>query len=52
MSVTELMAMGFSRYELYAYYHRRGQSYARKSVKEGKILFDTEKFEKFRMKTK
>lgn len=50
MSISELIEMGFSRYDLYAYYHRRGQSYARKSPGNGKIMFDTEKFEKFRMK--
>ena len=46
MSTTELTKMGFSRWSLMAYYHRKNQRYAFKTPGSGKILFDTAEFAK------
>ncbi len=53
MRATELEKMGFPRdYLLYAY-RRRGQNYAWKATpaSNSPILFDTEAFEKWRIRT-
>lgn len=53
MRATELEKMGFPReYLLYAY-RRKGQNYAWKAIpaRNSPILFDTEVFEKWRLRT-
>lgn len=52
MSITELMALGFSRDFLNQCAHRKGQTYASKTLGGGKWLFDTAEFEKQRVKFK
>lgn len=53
MKATELEKMGFPRNYLLKAYRRTGQNYAWKttSAKNSPIVFDTEKFEKWRMRT-
>lgn len=50
MKLTELEKVGFSRRFLLKAYRRKGQSYAWKmsAASNSPILFDTEKFEKWR----
>lgn len=52
MSITELETMGFSKRALIQYAHIANQNFTmRNNVgKKGKILFDTEEFEKWRLK--
>lgn len=52
MSLTELTALGFSRDYLYNMAHRRGQKYCTRKTdkKRSHLMFDTELFEKERMK--
>lgn len=53
MRATELQKMGFPRKYLLDAYRRKGQNYAWKetSASNSPILFDTEVFEKWRMRT-
>lgn len=50
MSVSELKQMGFSPVELRNQAHISGQKFAWKTAGGGKILFDTEAYERWRTK--
>lgn len=52
MSLSELESMGFKREYLYQMAHRRGQNYCTRTSnkRKAKIMFDTEIFEKERLK--
>ncbi len=53
MKMSELQKMGFPRDFLLYAYRRKGQNYARKATPaiNSPILFDTEEFEKWRLRT-
>ena len=52
MSISELATLGFSARELNEYAHIANQNFTMRNNagKKGKILFDTEEFEKWRLK--
>ncbi len=52
MSLSELEKLGFRRDYLYQMAHRRNQKYATRTSdkKRAKIMFDTDRFERERMK--